>query len=1456
MLAAVNGLWLVNADTDADIVAMTNGATIDLQTLSTANLNVRATTDEAVGSVGFNLSGPSPWTQTENVGPYALFGDNSGDYLPGSFLPGQYNLTVTPFSGSNQSGTVGTPLSLSFEVIGDVTQPPAPSAGVYNEENGLVVMEVENTPSDLGLWQLQTDYSGHTGDGYLQFTGNSTASGPPNSPLEYRFRINTPGLYYLHLHIARDTTHGQPGDHSNDAYVRVEGDYGAGPNAGNNHGDDAPLSMLMSDTKFFGGAADTLVWASGNRLDPGGHDNKRVAVYDFKAGEEYKLVVSGRSQWFSADRIVFRHLNTAVSTAQNLNLPESPQNGVEISGELKQWHKTTLTLDGPVASETGSTNPFLDYRMDVTFTHQDSGLTYYVPGYFAADGNAANTGATSGNKWRAHLAPDVEGVWNYTVSFRTGTNVAVNDNPNAGTALAPYDGITGSFTIGATDKTGIDNRGKGRLEYVGEHYLQYAGTGEYFIKQGPDAPENLLAYQDFDGTFKSDGVDDFRIKTWSAHVQDWNAGDPTWAGGKGKGLIGAVNYLASEELNAMSFLTMNINGDDKNVFPYTTYNERLRMDVSRLDQWEILFEHADSKGIYLHFKTQETENDQLLDGGALGNQRKLYYRELIARYSHHLALNWNLGEENTNTTQQRKDFAQFFYDNDPYKHNIVIHSYPNQQDQVYNPLLGNASQLTGASVQTGRADFANVHGDAAKWVNASRNAGKKWVVAVDEPGDAQHALRPDNDAGNSHVDGRKNALWGTLMAGGAGNEWYFGYGHAHSDLTAEDFRSRDNWWDYTRYAKSFFEDNAIPFWEMVNDNSISTASNDYGFYKAGDVYTVYLKDGGTTSLNLNAASASDTFSVKWYDPRNGGPLLNGTVTQVSGGGIRSLGLAPNSTGQDWAILVTNVDGPVDPPPPTADQVEVSAIDDAFIQNSATFNDALLRIESTSDRTRTAYLKFDVPDTPGKNITGARLYLTVDSDNHAGSNLSIRVYLGGSDNWTESNLTPGNAPAKTTLIAETTRDNFAIGNTLEFDVSAEVVAGQTITFVIDSDIAVNNSGDVAFASSENGNTAIQPKLVIDVVDDVSAVAGRWLAYGGATASYGQDAIDTTKSAYLFLPGTSATAANYTNYTRGLNRVLVDLANSQQMTLSANDFEFHVGNTNDPNSWTKLDGQSAIPLPTIVNGTRNASTGLQRFTLQWLGDDTIKNQWLKVTVKATVNTELAADDVFYFGNQIADVFGTTTAGNKVVVNAIDTIQIRANQNSAPNSVGVGHAYDIDRNGSVNAIDTILARAHQASGGGLYMLWAPAESSSATSFASASVAPVSTSNAMVVQPESIAVADSQAASDANRSVALVRVPDSPVYDLKSTIDVPRWRQHQRSQADLDRLDQVFAATDEPVEKALAGIALAGIEYAVSDKFDPSRDSDEREDAVFGKLIDAEIDEFELPLNEGKVGIASHAF
>ena len=186
---------------------------------------------------------------------------------------------------------------------------------VFEEADGVVRFEAEATKSRLGNWAMKTKVPGFQGDGYLEFTGNTTTNGPADSPLSYQFRIHKSGLYFLHLRCAREKV-GDRNDLANDGYVRLEGDFGPGPNPGDSHGDDAPLAMLKKNTKFFGGDDKRFVWASGNRLDPGGHNNKRVAVYSLKAGETYTLILSGRSQLCKVDEILFRHEDVAKKVAE------------------------------------------------------------------------------------------------------------------------------------------------------------------------------------------------------------------------------------------------------------------------------------------------------------------------------------------------------------------------------------------------------------------------------------------------------------------------------------------------------------------------------------------------------------------------------------------------------------------------------------------------------------------------------------------------------------------------------------------------------------------------------------------------------------------------------------------------------------------------------------------------------------------------------------------------------------------------------------------------------------------------------------------------------------------------------------------------------------------------------------------------------------------------------------
>jgi hypothetical protein len=606
----------------------------------------------------------------------------------------------------------------------------------------------------------------------------------------------------------------------------------------------------------------------------------------------------------------------------------------KLSGEFRQWHKVTLTVNGPFANESDtSPNPFLDYRMTVAFIHESGSPNYSVPGYFAVDGNSANSSAASGNKWRAHLSPDKPGRWNYEVSIVAGKYVSVDNVPSDKTRSVYR--TKGSFDIMPTNKSGRDFRGKGRLQYVGERYLQFAGTKEYFLKAGADSPENILAYEDFDGTYANKKATLIRdneaatspLKTWHSHISDWHPGDPTWKDGKGKGLIGALNYLAGKGCNSFSFLTYNAGGDGDDVWPFIQRDDKLHYDCSKLDQWQIVFDHAQKLGLYLHFKLQETENDDnvngdltcvpaSLDGGNLGIERKLYLRELIARYGYELALNWNLGEENTQNPEQQRSMAQYIHDTDPYIHLLVIHTFPDWQDRVYNRLLGDSSVLTGVSLQN---SWSTDHQRILHWLNESEKTGKMWVVANDEqnphytgvPPDSGYEsftgiARPVKGTGPYTLhDIRKYVLWGVLLAGGGGVEYYFGYTLPQNDLGCEDWRSRDKSWEYCRIALDFFYNNDIPFWEMKNaDRLVGNKDNNnskYCFAKPGAVYVVYLPGGGTTELDLSHDTAS--FRVLWFNPRKGGMLHDGSIKKVKGSGKTSLGKPPSEPDDDWIILV-------------------------------------------------------------------------------------------------------------------------------------------------------------------------------------------------------------------------------------------------------------------------------------------------------------------------------------------------------------------------------------------------------------------------------------------------------------------------------------------------------------------------------------------------------------------------
>lgn len=454
---------------------------------------------------------------------------------------------------------------------------------------------------------------------------------------------------------------------------------------------------------------------------------------------------------------------------------------------------------------------------------------------------------------------------------------------------------------------------------MGERYLRFSGDGTRFLKVGMDSPETMLGYADFDGTFRDlsrtnrppspnpiiplpslrDG-----LLRFEPHVRDWRQGDPIWKGGKGKGLIGGLNYLSSQGVNSVYFLTMNVNGDGMNVWPWIDPWVRDRFDCSKLDQWEIVFGHMTRLGIQLHIVTQETENDHLLDRGNLGRERKLYYRELVGRFSHHPAITWNMGEENVQSVAQQKACMSWLRGLLPYRQHIVIHNdhwHAKNLRETFDPLLGFAP-FTGPAIQ----DFfwPDIHRHVRHYVRASAAAGHPWVVTGDEMGGANFGTLPDADDPD-HDDPRRFGLWGVLMAGGAGVEWYFGWQNnsPFSDLSCEDWRTREGMYRQAKIGHDFFQVH-LPFWRMDPMDEAVVGHGVSGLAVPGEVYAIYLPNGGGTRFELG--DEPGLYEVKWFNPRAGGELRNGPIRRVRGPGLAWTGFPPADISKDWLALVRRI----------------------------------------------------------------------------------------------------------------------------------------------------------------------------------------------------------------------------------------------------------------------------------------------------------------------------------------------------------------------------------------------------------------------------------------------------------------------------------------------------------------------------------------------------------------------
>jgi hypothetical protein len=117
-VGTVDRLVLINAATDLPIVDLSNDLVVNIATVNANSFAIEATTvGGSVGSVKFGYNG-NPSSKIEQSARYAMCGNSGDNFAACSVLVvGQHNLTVTTYSGTKASGTIGSIKNLSFRIV-------------------------------------------------------------------------------------------------------------------------------------------------------------------------------------------------------------------------------------------------------------------------------------------------------------------------------------------------------------------------------------------------------------------------------------------------------------------------------------------------------------------------------------------------------------------------------------------------------------------------------------------------------------------------------------------------------------------------------------------------------------------------------------------------------------------------------------------------------------------------------------------------------------------------------------------------------------------------------------------------------------------------------------------------------------------------------------------------------------------------------------------------------------------------------------------------------------------------------------------------------------------------------------------------------------------------------------------------------------------------------------------
>lgn len=542
---------------------------------------------------------------------------------------------------------------------------------------------------------------------------------------------------------------------------------------------------------------------------------------------------------------------------------------------------------------------FADYRLDVHFflvaqdntTHNGSQHYYVVPGYFTAYGHVANTPSSTGNAWLCHFRPDHVGVWNWTASFKQGMNVAqqqirvhsnhttwvtssTTNSTSTGTFGDPtglMDGSTGSFVVtmpsdsaaASSEQTlsvlQVSSGNRRKLDRL----IHPPGTNRYEISRSDNTDDSTTGYKPFVKIGTGDTPIDLLSyeSNWnsdtmpSKHIVDYIEGNPTWAGGQGKNTIGAINYVSKSGINTVTIATIS-----DTFHPFAVNNLSLvtgtstaididhhyvlmSYNVTKLAQCEIIVAWIDKCGLSLNLRLSDTKV-QFLDSdvknGVLYDSRRLYYREMIARFGYHSAITWYLDGDGTSTITEILQRAEYIRSVDPYKNPIIVRVNPSEEPSFMKELVSNVNVVDGISLQS--VLYERTDSTINDILKIKETVGKELSSATIIEIDAFVVRDPDD------IDmTRQNVLWSSLLGGGIAGIMYNNYYYG------QDFTHHQPLWEQSYYAVSkFFQNttNILPYYGMTNAYPIVSSGSWCIMNDLGTIIVVYKKRSVTFTISV------------------------------------------------------------------------------------------------------------------------------------------------------------------------------------------------------------------------------------------------------------------------------------------------------------------------------------------------------------------------------------------------------------------------------------------------------------------------------------------------------------------------------------------------------------------------------------------------------------------------------